>query len=848
MSQINVNTIRNRTGGPPSLDQGAVVTGIITATTGEIAGDLTVGGTLTYEDVTNIDSTGIVTAKSGIFVGNPVSPGIGATIDPNGNAVFVGVVTASSFSGVDKVSEGNTELETIDTGSGGHVKMTTEGSERVRVGPAGQIGLAGANYGTAGQLLTSGGAAAPVSWSTVDAAPQVKLNASGSIAAGKPTIVNTDGTVSEVKNTVSGITDITYTGQITYFSASNYPTTANVPGTNQILIAERDGTTGNAGQISCSTITNNLLTRHNQTFFDGSPVSNMTITWDSGQDRFCIFYCDEHSNQDLFKCRPGKLTGNTITLSGDVVLFPSSQVIERGVVTHGSVYDPDSGKIVVAFADGSGNAYAYVCTIDPSLPFNNSVTFGARTTITTGDVQGVDCTYDTVNNKVLVQVRKGSSGDVYMTSYVGTVSGTSISFGSADTIVSTQTTGAMGIVYMTEQQKVFCIYNDSANDGGRLYSKIGTVSGDSITWGTGVKCGTNNNTLVIANAYASLTYDTYSKLPAMTWRATSSGDSIAVVSVKSISGTTPTFSNIVEVSGGGGCQRPFIDNLDSDAGVLNIFMNSSGNGKYVVVKTSSTTTNVTGENFLGLSAASYTNGQEATIQISGNNNSNQSGLTPGQNYFVQNNGTLGLTAASPKVYAGTAVSATKLIVGKESVSDSALEVIARWDFGTNYGQNYFQHQGLDNTTYIKYQLEIAQLQFVGGGAKKMALRIYDKDGALRTNSVYVYNCQKKSFTTNTITQENSGGNDKWIWCGTANNDRDFYDGTIRWHNKPNPTNGTAQPIMRGEFYQDSWYSWDEAMKFSDGDNTNWFSGFYIYNYTDTTNLCYGKATLYGYKY
>ena len=145
-------------------------------------------------------------------------------------------------------------------------------------------------------------------------------------------------------------------------------------------------------------------------------------------------------------------------------------------------------------------------------------------------------------------------------------------------------------------------------------------------------------------------------------------------------------------------------------------------------------------------------------------------------------------------------------------------------------------------------MEIAQLQFVGGGAKKMALRIYDKDGALRTNSVYVYNCQKKSFTTNTITQENSGGNDKWIWCGTANNDRDFYDGTIRWHNKPNPTNGTAQPIMRGEFYQDSWYSWDEAMKFSDGDNTNWFSGFYIYNYTDTTNLCYGKATLYGYKY
>ena len=148
MSQINVNTIRNRTGGPPNLDKGAVVTGILTCT-----GNVSVGGTLTYEDVTNIDSTGIVTAKSGIKVGNAVSPGIGATIDPNGNAVFAGIVTASSFSGIesDKIFEGNTEVEVIDTGSDGHVKMTTEGSERLRVGPAGQIGLSGANYGTAGQ-------------------------------------------------------------------------------------------------------------------------------------------------------------------------------------------------------------------------------------------------------------------------------------------------------------------------------------------------------------------------------------------------------------------------------------------------------------------------------------------------------------------------------------------------------------------------------------------------------------------------------------------------------------------------------------------------------------------------
>ena len=196
MSQINVNTIRNRTGGAPSLDKGAVVTGILTCT-----GNVSVGGTLTYEDVTNVDSTGIVTAKSGIKVGNPVSPGIGATIDPNGNAVFAGIVTAgimsattlygdaSQLTGIDAtaIQTGNTSVQTVDTGSDGHVKMTTEGSERVRVGPAGQIGLGGANYGNSGQLMTSGGTGAAPTWSDAPAGGNVFTGiASGTLSSNKP--------------------------------------------------------------------------------------------------------------------------------------------------------------------------------------------------------------------------------------------------------------------------------------------------------------------------------------------------------------------------------------------------------------------------------------------------------------------------------------------------------------------------------------------------------------------------------------------------------------------------------------------------------------------------------------
>ena len=146
MSQLYVDNIRNRTGGPIGIPTGAVVTGVVTATTGNITGNQTVGGNLTvtgnaevggvltYEDVTNIDSVGVVTAQGGLrAVGGGLTvtgvstffdnvqfgaSGVGGTITATGQAEFAGVVTATSFvgsganltgviSGVELESEGN---------------------------------------------------------------------------------------------------------------------------------------------------------------------------------------------------------------------------------------------------------------------------------------------------------------------------------------------------------------------------------------------------------------------------------------------------------------------------------------------------------------------------------------------------------------------------------------------------------------------------------------------------------------------------------------------------------------------------------------------------------------------
>ena len=68
--------------------------GIVTAVgNASFSGSVSVGGTLTYEDVTNIDAVGLVTARNGIVVGS------GITLSKDGDGFFTGVVTATSYRG-----------------------------------------------------------------------------------------------------------------------------------------------------------------------------------------------------------------------------------------------------------------------------------------------------------------------------------------------------------------------------------------------------------------------------------------------------------------------------------------------------------------------------------------------------------------------------------------------------------------------------------------------------------------------------------------------------------------------------------------------------------------------------
>ena len=197
---LYVDNIENVAGrGGPNFPLGITVAGVST-----FSGNVSIGGTLTYEDVTNVDSIGIVTARNGIKVttgGIDVTAGAivaGAGVNVTSGNVHVGQGGAGSNNGELKIqagaSTGNDIIAFLNQAGStrGNITYDTDNNfvlfnvnagEKLRIGSAGQIGLSGANYGTSGQVMTSQGASAAPQWASVSAGAWSVLT-NGTFASG----------------------------------------------------------------------------------------------------------------------------------------------------------------------------------------------------------------------------------------------------------------------------------------------------------------------------------------------------------------------------------------------------------------------------------------------------------------------------------------------------------------------------------------------------------------------------------------------------------------------------------------------------------------------------------------
>ncbi len=279
---------------------------------------------------------------------------------------------------------------------------------------------------------------------------------------------------------------------------------------------------------------------------------------------------------------------------GSPVVFDSDGfAVTSGRGSEMSTFDSSNNKVIIVYTDegNSSRGTAVVGTVS-----GTSISFGTPTVFESDSISGTSVTFDSNLNKVVIAYLRGDFGRAI----VGTVSGTSISFGSFVNFLSSETFYC-GITFDSNANKVVVAYRDGAT--GYATAVVGTVSGTSISFGSSVVLET------ISMFAASPTFDSNSKKVVITYN----------------------------------------DGTNSD-------------GSSVVFQNTATETNLTSENFVGFANSGYASGQSAALNSTCSVDKNQSGLTAGETYYVQTDGTLGTTPADPSVLAGTAISSNSIIV------------------------------------------------------------------------------------------------------------------------------------------------------------------------------------------
>ena len=203
------------------------------------------------------------------------------------------------------------------------------------------------------------------------------------------------------------------------------------------------------------------------------------------------------------------------------------------------------------------------------------------------------------------------------------------------------------------------VYKDS-NNSNYGTAIVGSLSGTTMTWGTPVVFNAGDTEEISA------CFDSTNNKIIISYKDIGNSD-YATLIVGTISGTdnrSISFGNEIQLNSA--TTTNTCVEFDPDKGRVVAVYNdggTSGDGKAKVIAAGgSSSTNLTTENYIGLAAAGISSGSTGSITIPGGINSNQTGLTTARTYYVQPDGTLALTAGTPQVVAGTSISSTQILV------------------------------------------------------------------------------------------------------------------------------------------------------------------------------------------
>ena len=467
---------------------------------------------------------------------------------------------------------------------------------------------------------------------------QVRAVASGTLTDGTAVIVNSNGTVSVVAETSASAgfgTKVVFENDPAYRTSTTYDSNAQ-----KVVIAYADYGTGlnGDGTAIVGTVNGTSISFGSPVTFSSNDASQISSTFDSTNNKVVIAWADS-TNSDYGTAIIG-------TVSGTSISFGSPVVYNSNTTTYNSAtFDSNAGKVVIGFRNqtGSNLGTAIIGTVS-----GTSISFGSAVTFNNASTQRIAAVYDSNAQKVVISYRDLGDSNKGK-SIVGTVSGTSISFGS-EAEFNSGSTNYIKSAYDSTNNKVIIIYSDAGNSSYGT-AIVGTVSGTSISFGS-------EEVFHSGSVYElTVSYDSSANKSVVAYKA-SSGD--GKLRVGTVSGTSISFDSEVEFEGGSLDQLSGTYDSSEEKIVLAFRVSSVGEAR--VFQNASSSTNITSENFIGFSDGAFATTQSASINTANTIDRNQSGLTAGQTYFVQNNGTIGTTAADPSVTAGTAISATELIV------------------------------------------------------------------------------------------------------------------------------------------------------------------------------------------
>ncbi len=417
---------------------------------------------------------------------------------------------------------------------------------------------------------------------------------------------------------------------------------------NKIVIGYNISGTGAFAIVG--TVSGNSITYGTAVAISGAGNSYGSITYDSNANRVVLSYRD-YNNSDYGTSVVGTVSGTSISF-GTPVVFASANVPGTS-----STFDSSNNKVVIVYKDGSdGNkGKGIVGTVSgTSISFGTAVEFSSQ-------CDKVNCTFDSSNNKVVVQYRNEASS-AHGTANVGTVSGTSISFG-ADVVFNAGGTSMIGSSFDTTANKVVLSYQDGGNsDYGT--GIVGTVSGTSISFGAeGVfESAATAETFCAYDASADRTTIIYQDSANSNYGTSVNG---------TISGTGISFDTPAVYSSATTTYNSCVYDSNAEKVVFSYFNSTSGFS--YVYPISEYTTGVTTNGTPG-SAGAYTQIAVAsgapTLYYYCSNHSGMGGTanTPsfvtGSKYYVQNDGTI--TTVSSSVNAGLATSTTQLLLNGDS--------------------------------------------------------------------------------------------------------------------------------------------------------------------------------------